>query len=78
MNKEAKNLSKRERFEKLATYRTNNILHALKVLGNCANKSAYEYEEKDVKKIFKTIERRVIETKSKFKINKKDNEEFKL
>ena len=36
---------KRTRFERLAVYRTNEVLKRLKVLGNCGNRSAYEYTE---------------------------------
>jgi len=61
-----KQRDKRERFKKLATQRTNIILNRLKVLGNCSNRSAYEYTEEEVDKIFSEIERRVKEIKSKF------------
>lgn len=58
--------SKRERFKRLGVYRTNEVLKKLRVLGNCANRSAYEYSEDEVNKIFSEIERNVKETKSKF------------
>ena len=67
---------KRERFKRLATQRTNLVLQRLKVLGNCANRSAYGYTEEDINKIFLEIERRVRETKAKFHFPK--NKEFKL
>jgi len=67
---------KRERFKRLGTQRTNLVLQRLKVLGNCSNRSAYEYTEEDVNKIFSEIERRVRETKAKFHFPK--NKEFKL
>jgi hypothetical protein len=70
------NEQKRERFKRLATQRTNLVLQRLKVLGNCSNRSAYEYTEDDVTKIFSEIERRVRETKAKFHFPK--NKEFKL
>lgn len=68
--------NKRERFKKLAEYRTNEVLKKLKVLGNCANKSAYEYTDEEVGKIFYEIERKVKEIKSKFSSGK--HKEFKL
>ncbi len=68
---------KRKRFKKLATDRTNNVLKRLKVLGNCANRSAYEYSEEDINKIFSEIEKKVRDTKSKFHFPNK-NKEFKL
>lgn len=67
---------KRERFKRLATQRTNTILQKLKVLGNCANRSAYHYNEDEINKIFSEIERRVREVKAKFHFPK--NKEFKL
>ena len=68
--------NKRKRFKKLAVYRTNEVLKRLKVLGNCANRSAYEYTEEEINKIFSEIERRVREIKAKFHFPK--NKEFKL
>jgi len=65
-----------ERFKRLATYRTNQILTKLKILGNCANKSAYEYTEDEINRIFIEIEKMTRFTKSKFYIQKKS--EFKL
>lgn len=69
--------NKRERFKKLAVYRTNEILKRLKVLGNCGNRSAYEYTEEEVNKIFSEIDRMVKEVKTKFHFPKR-NKEFKL
>ncbi len=57
---------KRLRFERLAVYRTNEVLKKLKVLGNCANRSAYDYTESEVSKIFSEIEKRMREVRSKF------------
>ncbi len=58
--------NKRDRFKRLAEQRTNAVLHKIKVLGNCANRSAYEYTEDEITKIFSTIDKMVKETKSKF------------
>ena len=38
----------------------------LKLLGNCASTSNYEYTEEDVKKIFTAIEREMKNTRAKF------------
>ena len=67
---------KRERFKRLATQRTNIVLKRLKVLGNCSNRSAYDYTEKDINKIFSEIEHKVKVTKAKFHFPKE--KEFKL
>ena len=39
-----------DRFKKIATNRTNKILKDIQLLGNCSNKSNYEYTDEDVKK----------------------------
>ena len=71
------NLSKkRDRFKRLASYRTNEILKRLKVLGNCANRNAYDYNIEDIDKIFNVINQKVKETKSKFYFRKE--KEFRL
>ena len=66
----------RNRFIRLATLRTNTVLKRLKVLGNCANRSVYEYTEQDINKIFSEVDRAVKDTKAKFHFSKK--REFKL
>jgi bifunctional pyridoxal-dependent enzyme with beta-cystathionase and maltose regulon repressor activities len=68
--------NKRERFRRLATLRTNIVLQRLKVLGNCANRQAYEYTEEEVKKIFSTIEEQMKIIRTKFHFPKE--KEFKL
>lgn len=57
----------RKRFKRLATKRTNEILYRLKVLGNCSNKSFYDYTEEDITKIFSAVEEQVRFIKAKFK-----------
>ncbi|MGB3921851.1 MAG: hypothetical protein WBL19_01025 [Minisyncoccia bacterium] len=69
--------SSRERFKRLASLRTNAVLHRLKVLSNCSNRQLYEYDERDVEKIFTEVERKVREAKSKFHFNKRQDQ-FKL
>lgn len=69
--------SKRDRFKRLATIRTNTVIYRLKVLSNCTNMQLYEYEEKDIEKIFSEIEKKVREAKSKFHFTKKQDK-FKL
>lgn len=58
--------TKRERFVRLAEARTNKILDMMKLLGNCASKTNYEYSEEDVRKIFGAIERETKNAKAKF------------
>ena len=66
----------KERFKRLATKRTNEILKRLKTLGNRANKQFYEYAEAEIETIFSAIEKKVKETKAKFHFERE--EKFKL
>ncbi len=76
MDKINKKETPRDRFKRLATLRTNAVLKRLKVLGNCANRQAYEYSEDEVDKIFSEVERKLKEVKAKFHFPK--NREFHL
>ncbi|MDI3540739.1 MAG: hypothetical protein PWP66_277 [Thermosediminibacterales bacterium] len=70
--------TKRERFLRVAESRTRKIIKMIRLLGNCANRSAYEYNEEDVKKIFNAIEREIKTAKSKFEEAVYKEEEFIL
>ena len=59
--------TKKQRFQRLAEKRTNDVLERLRILGNCANRGQYEYSAEEVRKIFNTIEREVKLIKLKFK-----------
>lgn len=73
----AKDESKRDRFKRLAATRTSAVLRKLKVLGNCASRSTYDYSADDVRKIFTAIEGKLKEVKSKFSESSTDDD-FKL
>jgi hypothetical protein len=72
MEKETRN----ERFRRIATKRTNEILEKIRILGNCSNRSSYEYTEEEVNKIFSEIEKQLKFIKAKFLAEKR--ERFKL
>lgn len=57
---------RRRRFIRIVTRRTNEIYEKLRILGNCSNKSSYDYNEEDVSKIFNAINKMVKETRSRF------------
>ena len=71
------NESPEERFKRLASLRTNQVLNKLRILGNCANRGVYSYTRKDIDKIFSAIEKKAREIKGKFN-NPKEDEEFQL
>ena len=68
---------KRKRFKRLAAQRTNKVLQKLQVLGNCSNRSSYEYAETDIQKIFAEIDKAVKDTKARFHYPRKKSQ-FKL
>jgi uncharacterized protein YutE (UPF0331/DUF86 family) len=70
------NETKREKFLRLATQRTKEILSRLRILGNCANRQVYEYNEADIDKIFSAVKEQMKNTEAKFHFPK--HKEFKL
>lgn len=68
--------TRREKFIRLATFRTNMVMDKLRLIGNLSNKSNYEYTEEDIKKIFSAIEEQVRIVKNKFLLKPKKG--FKL
>ncbi len=68
--------NRKDRFKRLATLRTNAVHDKLRLLGNLANKTNYDYDEEDIRKVFSAVESQLREIKLKFSGNKK--KEFKL
>jgi hypothetical protein len=68
--------TRHERFKRIASKRTNEILEKIRILGNCSNKSSYEYTEEEVNKIFNEIDKQLKLTKAKFLAGKR--ERFRL
>jgi hypothetical protein len=58
--------SKRETFVRLAEARVNKALKDLELVGNLCNRSAYEYSDDDVKKMFKTLQDALAKAKQRF------------
>lgn len=69
--------TKHEKFQRIATNRTNRIIDQLRLLGNCSNRSNYEYTEDEVKRVFNAIEAEMKAQKAKFAGSSKV-ERFKL
>ncbi|MFH2012358.1 MAG: hypothetical protein ABIJ37_06665 [Pseudomonadota bacterium] len=68
--------TRHESFKRIASKRTNEILEKIRILGNCSNKSSYEYTEEEVNKIFSEIDKQLKLTKAKFLAGKR--ERFRL
>ena len=75
MNKKS---ARRERFEKIAARRTQNILDMMDSLGNCANTSNYEYDEEDVRKMFKAINDKIAVVKATFTSKRSGKQTFEF
>ena len=58
--------TKREKFVRIAEARTNKIINMIQLLGNCSNQRLYEYSQKDVNKIFNTIQTELDEAKKRY------------
>ncbi len=69
--------SRHDRFKRLASSRTNAVIEKLEILGNCSNRSNYEYSEDEVKQMLLAIERKLNEVKLLFNhSSSKDNFHF--
>ncbi len=69
---------KEERFKRIASRRVQEILHKLRLLGNCANQGNYNYSEEQVRKIFSAIDDEWRKVKSDFNKGKSKDKEFNL
>ena len=65
-----------ERFRRIAENRTNDIIKKLSLLGNCSNKSSYEYTEQEVSKMFSAIEKELRQARARFTFSRRKT--FKL
>jgi len=68
--------TRKEKFIRLATYRTNLVLEKLRILGNLSNKANYDYNDEEVNKIFAAIDSQLRIAKARFAGKRK--KEFKL
>lgn len=62
--------TKSEKFKRLSTERIAKIEKAIENLENLSNKSAYDYTDEEVEKMFSYLELKLSKTKEKFKGNK--------
>lgn len=70
---------KRANFVKLAESRTVNAIRAIRVIGKLGNKSAYEYDDSDVRKIISALTKEIDALKSRMSTKSgKDEIEFSL
>lgn len=68
-------ISKRERFTKVAATRVQKIIDTVNLLKNCSNRNNYEYDEEDVNHMFEEISKALREARNVYtnELNKKNN-----
>ena len=57
---------RRAKFVELAEARVNKTLKDLQLIGNLSNKSAYDFDEADVRKMFSTLQKALDAAKGRF------------
>ncbi|WP_050418897.1 hypothetical protein [Bradyrhizobium tropiciagri] len=57
---------KRNKFVKLAEARVNRAIQDIRLIGNLSNRSAYDYDDEDVKKIFRALQKATDTARQKF------------
>ena len=62
--------TRKQKFQRLAEARINRLLHIIRLIGNLSNKSNYDFDKKDISKIFKAIEEETENTKLRFQFGK--------
>ncbi|MBU2527594.1 MAG: hypothetical protein KKC03_13435 [Bacteroidetes bacterium] len=57
---------KRKKFVELTEARVNRAIKDIRLIGNLANRSAYDYSEEDAKQIFRALQKELESAKSRF------------
>lgn len=61
--------AKRDKFVELAVKRVTRTIKDMRLVGNLSNRSAYEYNEDDVRKIVRALQKEVETVKARFSEN---------
>jgi predicted amidohydrolase len=70
---------RRQKFVKLAQNRTRNAIRAIRVIGKLGNKNAYQFDESDVQKIVRALNKEIEGLKARMsQTGTKDTIEFEL
>jgi hypothetical protein len=71
--------SKRDKFVELAESRTVNAIKAIRVIGKLGNKNAYQFDDSDVTKIIRALNKEIDALKARMSSSGgKESVEFKL
>lgn len=57
---------KRKKFVELAEARVTRAISQIRLVGNLSNRSAYEFNDEDVRKIFRALQKEIDTAKSRF------------
>ena len=68
--------SKHDKFVRIVESRTNKAAEMIRLIGNCASRSSYEYSEREVKMIFDYLDKELKNARNKF--SGSDSEEGKF
>lgn len=58
--------TKHDRFVRIVEARTNKAAEMIRLIGNCASRSSYDYSDEEVKMIFAYLEKELRNAKNKF------------
>ena len=58
--------TRQARFKRIAEKRTNEIIRRIQLLGNCSNRSSYDYSDHEINKIFNAIDKELKQAKARF------------
>jgi ribosomal protein L7/L12 len=71
--------AKRKKFVELAESRTVNAIKSIRIIGKLGNKNAYQFDDSDVQKIVRALNREVDALKSRMSsTGNKESVDFKL
>ena len=71
--------NKRAKFVELAENRVNRAIKDIRLIGNLSNRSAYEFTEEDIRKIFKALLKELDTAKGRFsRGDKSDDDGFRI
>ncbi len=68
--------NKGQTFLRIAKPRVERVLKSLRILGNCSNRSIYDYNQEQIGKMFKTIRDSLNIIEAKFSKTKQEQESF--
>lgn len=57
---------KRAKFVELAENRVNRAIKDLRLIGNLSNRSAYDFTDEDIRKIFRVLQKELDSSKGRF------------